>query len=100
MDDNIRKDNIINFLKFHQGCSKEDVVRGVIHIMSKKTVYRILKELIQYNIVRQQKEKPNSKNYRLFSNSKNYLLIVSDELSEFEKTYFELLNKIVKSNRF
>jgi hypothetical protein len=98
-NDSIRKDKIIKFLEFHQGCNKEDLVRGVANIMSKKTTYKILNELIQDNIVKQEKEKPNSKNYRLFLNSNNYLLIVSDELDKFEKSFFNLLNKFEKNGK-
>ncbi len=91
-----RREKIIEFLKYNQGCNKEELVRGVTNIVSKKTVYKILAQLIYENLVRVEKSKPNSRSYKLFLDSENLTILIPYELKQFQKYFIEFVHKLYK----
>ena len=76
INDKSRKEDIINFLRNNPGCSKEELVRGVKNTVSKKTIIKILKELEKEEQIKIEKEKPNSRSYKLFLCSENRLMFL------------------------
>ena len=94
INDKSRREEIFNYLRNNPGCSKEELVRGVDGIMSKKTVIKIIKELKTEELITIKKEKPNSRSYNLFLNEENILIVINKQLEEFKKEFKKLLQKI------
>jgi DNA-binding Lrp family transcriptional regulator len=94
INDKSRKEDIINFLRNNPGCSKEEIVRGVKYIVSKKTVIKILKELEEEEQIRIEKETPNSRAYKLFLCSENILIVLDKQIRDINDEFRKLLQKI------
>jgi DNA-binding Lrp family transcriptional regulator len=94
INDKSRKEDIINFLRNNPGCSKEELVRGVKNTVSKKTVIKILKELEKEEQIKIEKEKPNSRSYKLFLCSENRLIVLDKQIRDINGDFRKLLEKI------
>ena len=94
LNDQQRRQKIIDFLSCNQGCNKELLVKGLSDYISKKTIYKILDEQIEEKIVRIVKEKANSRDYKLYLYNENPLIVISKELEEFKQSFFELLDRV------
>ncbi len=94
INDKSRKEDIINFLRNNPGCSKEELVRGVKNTISKKTVIKILKELEKEEQIKIEKEKPNSRSYKLFLCSENRLIVLDKQIRDINGDFRKLLEKI------
>jgi hypothetical protein len=94
---------IINFIKGNQGCTKADITIGLKGIISKKTIDKIVDQLIGDNIVH---KKEGSRNHKLYLNEDNLLVSVPLELEEFEAGFDRLLFYVaqnlqdIHSNKF
>jgi hypothetical protein len=82
MDSDVRRNEIIDFVAKHQGCTAQNIVDGVEDQMSRTLVFSTLKGLIQDCIV--EDNKLNRRNHRYFVNTSNLLLSVTQELNELE----------------
>jgi hypothetical protein len=91
---NRRKDEIKNFLKYHPGCTKEEVFLGVKNIASKNTVQKILDELEKEETITIKKYKPNSRGYKLFLNEGNILIVFNEQISDFNNEFDKLIQAI------
>ena len=94
LDKKYQRDEIINFLMNNPGCSKGDLVRGVKNIVSKKLLEKILKELKRDGLVKIEKEKPNSRAYKLFVCSENILIVLNNQIRDFNEEFKKLLQKV------
>ena len=94
LDKKYQRDEIINFLVNNPGCSKGDLVRGVKNIVSKKPLEKILTELKRDDIVKIEKEKPNSRAYKLFLCSENILIVLNNQIRDFNEEFKKLLQKV------
>ena len=94
LDKKYQRDEIINFLVNNPGCSKGDLVRGVKNIVSKKSMEKILTELKRDEIVKIEKEKPNSRAYKLFLCSENILIVLNNQIRDFNEEFKKLLQKV------
>ena len=94
LDKKYQRDEIINFLMNNPGCSKGDLVRGVKNIVSKKPLEMILKELKRDDLVKIEKEKPNSRAYKLFLCSENILIVLNNQIRDFNEEFKKLLQKV------
>src|SRR5829696_4352790 len=94
INDKSRKEDISNFLSNNPGCSKEELVRGVKHTVSKKTVIKILKELEKEEQIKIEKETPNSRAYKLFLCSKNIIIMEDKRISDINEEFIILIKKI------
>ena len=93
-DKKYQRDEIINFLVNNPGCSKGDLVRGVKNIVSKRPLEKILLELKRDDLVKIEKEKPNSRAYKLFLCSENILIVLNNQIRDFNEEFKKLLQKI------
>lgn len=93
-DKKYQRDEIINFLMNNPGCSKGDLVRGVKNIVSEKLLEKILKELKRDGLVKIEKEKPNSRAYKLFVCSENILIVLNNQIRDFNEEFKKLLQKV------
>ena len=94
LDKKYQRDEIINFLMNNPGCSKGDLVRGVKNIVSKEPLEKILKELKRDDLVKIEKEKPNSRAYKLFLCSENILIVLNNQIRDFNEEFKKLLQKV------
>ena len=94
INDRSRRGVIINYLRNNPGCSKEELVRGVQNIVSKKTVIKILKELEKEEQIKIEREKPNSRRYNLYLCSENILIVLDKQISDINQDFRKLLEKI------
>lgn len=94
LDKKYPRDEIINFLVNNPGCSKGDLVRGVKNIVSKKPLEKILTELKRDDIVKIEKGKPNSRAYKLFLCSENILIVLNNQIRDFNEEFKKLLQKV------
>jgi hypothetical protein len=85
----------------NQGCTVQDVVKGVEKFISRKTVFKILHELKKDGVVidEKDKDKPNRRDHKLFLDTNNLLVLVPRELEEFKSHYLVLVNKVMKKVR-
>ena len=93
-DKKYQRDEIINFLVNNPGCSKGDLVRGVKNIVSKRPLEKILQELKRDDLVKIEKEKPNSRTYKLFLCSENILIVLDNQIRDFNEEFKKLLQKV------
>lgn len=93
-DKKYQRDEIINFLVNNPGCSKGDLVRGVKNIVSKRPLEKILQELKRDDLVKIEKEKPNSRAYKLFLCSENILIVLDNQIRDFNEEFKKLLQKV------
>ena len=94
LDKKYQRNEIINFLMNNPGCSKGDLVRGVKNIVSKRHLEKILMELKRDDLVKIEKEKPNSRAYKLFLCSENILIVLNNQIRDFNEEFKKLLQKI------
>jgi hypothetical protein len=94
INDNIRKEEILNFLSSNPGCTKEALVKGVKNIASKKTVLKILNELEIDELIILKKDRPNSRSYKLFLCNDNILIILNKQIQDFNYEFKKFLQNI------
>jgi hypothetical protein len=94
LDKKFQRDEIINFLVNNPGCSKGDLVRGVKNIVSKRPLEKILQELKRDDLVKIEKEKTNSRAYKLFVCSENILIVLHNQIRDFNQEFKKFLQKV------
>ena len=94
LDKKYQRNEIINFLMNNPGCSKGDLSRGVKNIVSKRPLEKILMELKRDDLVKIEKEKPNSRAYKLFLCSENILIVLNNQIRDFNEEFKKLLQKV------
>ena len=94
LDKKYQRDEIINFLMNNPGCSKGDLVRGVNNIVSKRPLEKILQELKRDDLLKIEKEKTNSRAYKLFLCSENILIVLNNQIKDFNQEFKKLLQKV------
>lgn len=110
IDDNARRQLILEFVSNNQYCNKQYIVeyfdpnerkskrnirRSKINI-SKKTIYRIIHELVNDGLLIEEKERSNSREWKLHVDTSNPVLSVPIELDQFETNYLALLDEVKK----
>jgi hypothetical protein len=96
-----RQKKIIEYIIAHQGCNKEKAFKGVEKYMARVTFFNLIKELEEEGtIIEGEKEKPKSRDHKLFVNTNNLLVIVPNELEKFEKAFTLLLEKAKRESDY
>jgi hypothetical protein len=96
VNESLRRNKIIEYIIKHPGCNAEKALRGVNDWMARATYYRCLRDLMHEGIVISgPKDKPKSRDHKLFVNTNNPLIIIPKELEQFENAFFVLLRKTV-----
>jgi hypothetical protein len=92
---NEKEQKVFEYIRDHEGCSKESVVNGMNGNPSRITVLKILHTLEHHHkMIEARKKKPNSQIYSLYINKENLMASLELDLHNFENTYFLLLKKI------
>src|ERR1044071_6458269 len=86
---------ITDFIISNQGCSKEEIVRKLDKFMSRKTIFKLLNELSDVKITRHEREKPNSRNYKIYVDSQNPAVLVPREIQTFQRIFSSLYTAAV-----
>ena len=87
---------IVKYIKGHQGCTKADMTRGLGGIISKKTIDKLVDEMVKDNIVEIKKAKQNSRNHKLYLKEDNMLVSITLQLNEFENAFESLFWIIIQ----
>src|SRR5690606_27555974 len=89
---------IINFIKIHQGCSVSDVVRHLtnLSLASKKTVDKIIQELVDNGVLKKSRMRKNSRSNVLYIISENPLTFLPDQLTKVQSLYEELTEVLIQ----
>jgi hypothetical protein len=108
IDNNRRRELILDFISKNQGCNKQTVVHyfdpsqsesltenmSISEInISKKTIYRLIEELVEEGLVRVEKERSNSRDLKLFVDKNNPLVLIPQQFERIESIYNVLLNR-------
>jgi DNA-binding MarR family transcriptional regulator len=88
-----REYKIIDYIRSHQGCTKADITRDLQGIISKKTIDKLVDEMIKEGIIDSKKERENSRNIKLFVKEDNPAVYVPLQLEEIETAFKKLLHK-------
>lgn len=88
-----REQMVINYISEHLGCTRADITRGLENMISKKTSDKIVGKMIADGMVETKKEKPNSRDIKLFVKETNLLVAVPKQLEQFDKAFTVLINK-------
>ena len=91
MDIEARKRIITNYIRDHPDCKAEEIVEGISGKMSRALVFRYLPELIKEKIVLDNSK--NRRDHKFSINNNNLILEVQDELDNFKKEFFQLIQK-------
>jgi hypothetical protein len=98
MNKQFRCSMIIKYISVYPGCNAEKAFKGVEDWMARGTFFNLLKELKEEGVIYEgQKDKPKSRNTKLFVNGQNLLVTVPKDLEHFENTFFVLLKKALDS---
>jgi hypothetical protein len=82
-----REYKIINYIRSNQGCTKADITRELEGIISKKTIDKLVGQMIKERIIDFKKERENSRNIKLFVEEDNPSVYVPLQLEEIETTF-------------
>lgn len=94
IDNTSRENKIIDFLRDNSPCSKQAIIEGVRDFSSPKTTLKILKSLEERGIIKTDKEKPNSRAYTVTLIHHNPLIVIHNQMQEFNNEFKKLLKKI------
>jgi predicted P-loop ATPase/GTPase len=100
LDEQVRREAIINNIKNHPGCTAEDIDklqgkdRG--NIPGHTTLYKKLNDLKSENIIVEKRLEKNRRNITLYVNENSQLVIVPDDINEFEQVFKQFIRKVVK----
>ena len=93
-DEKARHKHVLDYIRHHQGCLAEEVVTKIKPGLSRRTVFKVLKDLKNDSLVTEQKI--NMRMIKLFVNDSNPLISVPQELEIFEKHFRKLLQQVKK----
>ena len=86
-----RREKIIEYIRNHLGCKKNDLVKNLENEISRVTIFKITNELIKEKIIEERSK--NRRDLALYLNNDNPLLRLTKEIDQFEKAYMNLLDK-------
>ena len=92
--DNERREAIKNYIKYNPGCTKEDVIRGVKEVCSKNTVQKTIDNLQEEEQIQIAKDKLHSRGFKLFLCNDNILVLLNQQIKDFNHEFTKLLEKI------
>ena len=93
-DEEQSRETIIDFIQTHPGCIREEFLKKQDKIRKKK-LDRVLPALIQERVIKE--DKPRGRKKPLIIKEANPYTVVLNELKNFEKLYFSILNKTINA---
>jgi hypothetical protein len=92
IDENRRRDSIINYIDTHQGCTAEDIVKENKQSGRGKT-FRILRDLKKEDVIREEKSDTNKRDKKLFLIETNPLISFPKEVNQFKEYLYRLFER-------
>jgi hypothetical protein len=93
MNEERRRKIVIDFIDRNQGCTAEDIVRGLKDTkrsIGRVKVFRLIKDLKEENVILTDISQNNRRNKRLFLNATNPLVSFPKEIEEFKNYLYPL----------
>lgn len=90
--------DILQILKSNPGCNKQFVVNSLDGRYSRVTIFKLLNDLVEWDLIVIEKEKSNSQNFKLFIKDEDLRLGLIKDLDAFERAFFQLTYKVIKKN--
>ncbi|VFJ14525.1 hypothetical protein [Candidatus Nitrosocosmicus franklandus] len=90
--------DVLQILKSNPGCNKQFIVNFLDGKYSRVTVFKLLDDLVKWNLIDIEREKLNSQNLKLFLKDEDLQIGLIKDLDLFERSFFELTYKIKKEN--
>jgi hypothetical protein len=91
MDAQERRRLVTEYITNNPGCNEQKVVKALEGRLSRVPVRNAIIELKKDGIIRIETKRANSRDYNLYVNSDNILVLVENELKEFEKSFLSLI---------
>jgi hypothetical protein len=92
LEEKDRREMIIKFISQNQGCTFDQVAKGVKDNISRNPAYDTVSDLVEDGIVKD--PKLNRRDHRFFVDTNNPVIVTSKEIDEFESVYLSLLKKV------
>jgi hypothetical protein len=92
---------VFEYISKYPGTIKERVIDSLVKDGegSRVTILNTIKDLEKYGMIIIRKDKPNSQIHKLYVNNENVLIAVSQQLDNFKKNFFSLLDETQKKIR-
>ena len=88
-----REHLIVEHILRNQGCTKANITKEFQGVISKKTIYKIVDQMIKDKIIEAKKEKQNSRDVKLYIKEENPAVYVPIQFEEIEMAFHKLLDK-------
>jgi uncharacterized protein YgfB (UPF0149 family) len=89
-----RQLKVVQHIKNHPGITKAALIRDLKGQYSRVTLFNVLKNLQDQKIIYVERDKVNSQIHHLFTNDDDIVTNQLDELDQFEKAFFPLLERV------
>jgi hypothetical protein len=96
MNQEQRRKLLEEYVTNNPGCNKQQIIENLEKHISRVTVLKTIKELLNDGVLSINKAKPNSRDHKVLINSDSILVSVSKELVNFNKFFSALLDKAKK----
>jgi hypothetical protein len=92
-----REECILSFIKDNHGCNKEDIIKNVQKISSKKTTRKIIDELEDRKIISVSYSKLNARDSTIYLNNENPVTELHFKVNEIKSYFDSLVEEILKN---
>jgi hypothetical protein len=95
IDEQQRRQVVIDYISDHKGCIAEDIVKGQT-IVGRVKLFRILPDLKKEGVVIPEQSTKNKRDIKLFLNNDHPFVSLPRELKEFKKYFYPLIDGAIK----
>jgi hypothetical protein len=94
MDLTQQEKRILDYIQANPGTSKQGVVDGLKDVYSRGPIFRTIRDLVNFGMLRQQKDKTNRQTYNLFINSDNLVVALVNDLEKYKISFSRLSSNV------
>ena len=91
-----RNEMILEFVRHHDACNKETVIKGLNGKISRVTILRLIDGLVEDGVLELKTEKDNSRDHKLSIVKDNVIYSIPKQLQDFKRYYFELCDRVIE----
>jgi hypothetical protein len=84
---------VFKFITDNPGKSKQDIVNALIKTISRGTVFRVITNLVRYQMVIERPDDRNRQKLRLYINRGSLILQVVKDIKNFKRSYLNLIKR-------
>lgn len=87
---------LLDYVTTHPGANKEQVIKELTqqNVLTRVPIVKKIKMFVDDGVIKAVKEKPNSRSYQLFINESDKASTLFQELRNFSRSYFILLDEV------